>query len=521
LEAVTSSQGSSSVSTDADDVIRRVPLLQFVGDRLVPSLAVEALRVAQGAATLGVRSRAGLETLRIGRVEIPVDPDGHVWIHYSERDPERMLAARAVLDPSVSSDQLRQRIAGHIVLVGTSAVGLKDLRATPLNLFEAGVVVHAELLEQTLTGWFLARPDWLIGLEIVATAVLGLLLAGLLVRAGPMIAAVASMIAALMVGAATWAAFAEARLLVDPAYPLLCLVTIYLSVSLVTHMFAERDKEAIRTAFTHYLAPAIISRLAEDPERLKLGGETKEMTFLFSDIAGFTSFTERTEPETLVRLLNRYRDGQCGIVMDHGGTVDKIVGDAVHAIFNAPVDQSDHAARAVRCALEMDALSQAFVAEQQAIALDFGRTRIGVNSGMAVIGNFGGSRRFDYTAHGDAINTAARLESVNKHLGTRICVAGSTASRCPDLAFRSIGALVLKGKENGIDAFESLTGRETGYAPSEAYRRASDRLEAGGASVQAEFAELESVFPDDPLLRLHARRIAEGELGTMIVLKEK
>lgn len=532
LEAEASGQGSFSVSTDDDEVIRRVPLVQILDGRPVPSLAVEALRVAQGAETLGIRTRsmtkaaaigrrAGLETLRVGQIDIPVDPDGHVWLHYSERDRAKPLSAGTVLDPDMASNELRKLVGGHIVLVGTSAVGLKDLRATPLNPFEAGVNIHAELLEQILTGWFLARPDWAIGLEIVGSAALGLLLTGLLLAAGPGISAAASVITASIVGYASWLAFTEARLLIDPTYPLLGLMAVYLSVTLVTHMFAEHDKQAIKTAFTHYLAPAIVSRLAEDPAQLKLGGETREMTFLFSDIAGFTSFTERTDPQTLVRLLNRYLDGQCGVVMDHGGTVDKIVGDAVHAIFNAPLDQPDHAARAVSCALAMDAFSQAFEAEQERSGLDFGRTRIGVNSGTAVIGNFGGSRRFDYTAHGDAINTAARLESVNKHLGTRICIAGSTASQCPDLVFRPVGGLVLKGKETAIDAFEPITGRERGYAPLETYRQVFAQLERKDGLAAARFAELATAFPDDPLVQLHAGRLAEGERGATIILKEK
>ncbi len=529
LEGVARGQGSFSVTADADDVIRRVPLVQTIEGRIVPSLAVEALRVAQGASTLGIRSRAvteaaaagrraGLETLRVGQVDVPVDPDGHVWMHYRTIEPERTLSASSVLDPNTPADALREAVEGHILLIGTSAVGLKDLRSTPLNPFEAGVAIHAGLLEQMLTGWFLTRPDWIVGLEVGGSALLGFVLAVALLLVGPGMSALLGAGSAVAVGAASWMAFEKAHILADPTFPLLTLASVHLTVSLITHIFAERDKHAIRTAFTHYLAPAIVSRLAEDPARLKLGGETREMTFLFSDIAGFTTFTERTAPETLVRLLNRYLDGQCGIVMDHGGTVDKIVGDAVHAIFNAPLDQSDHALRAVRCALEMDAFGRAFVAEQAASGLEFGRTRIGVNTGMAVIGNFGGSRRFDYTAHGDAINTAARLEGVNKYFDTHICVAGSTAADCPDIDFRPIGDLVLKGKETAIPAFEPTSGAEAGYAELSAYRKAFDDMENGAGD---EFLRLETLFPSDPLVRLHAARVREGVLGTTIVMKDK
>jgi adenylate cyclase len=245
------------------------------------------------------------------------------------------------------------------------------------------------------------------------------------------------------------------------------------------------------------------------------------MTFLFSDIAGFTRFAETTEPAVLVEVLNAYLDGQCEIVMSHGGTIDKIVGDAVHALFDAPIDQPDHARRAVACALAMDGFATAFAAELRGRGIDFGMTRIGINTGRAVVGNFGDARRFDYTAHGDAINTAARLEGANKHLGTRICVAATTAAACPDRAFRPIGNLRLAGKQAGIEAFEPIAPEEASSERVEAYLEAYERLHARDQDVDAAFAELAARFPDDPLIVLHARRTADGETGTVIVLSEK
>jgi adenylate cyclase len=250
-------------------------------------------------------------------------------------------------------------------------------------------------------------------------------------------------------------------------------------------------------------------------------GEVREMTFLFSDIAGFTSLTERTAPEVLVDALNEYLDGMCQIVMDHGGTIDKIVGDAIHAIFNAPIDQPDHAARAVTCALAMGTFSERFAAAKQSAGLPFGGTRIGVNTGAAVIGNFGGRRRFDYTAHGDAINIAARLESVNKHLGTSICVAGSTEAQCPELRFRPIGTIFLKGKTQGIETFEPIDERDGCALKVAAYCAAFTELRQGQAEARESFACLARQHPKDPLIALHAKRSAAGEVGTELVMSDK
>jgi adenylate cyclase len=277
----------------------------------------------------------------------------------------------------------------------------------------------------------------------------------------------------------------------------------------------------VRAAFSQFLAPALVERLVAHPDRLRLGGEVREMTFLFSDVAGFTSLTEQTAPEVLVGALNEYLDGMCQIIMDHGGTIDKIVGDAIHAIFNAPIDQSDHAAKAVTCALRLGAFSERFAAAQRSVGLPFGGTRIGLNTGTAVVGNFGGRRRFDYTAHGDAINVAARLESVNKHLGTSICVAGPTVAQCPELRFRPIGTIFLKGKTQGIEAFEPIA-EGAGSAPMlAAYGAAFSELRNGQAQARASFASLARQHPTDPLIGLHARRLAAGELSADLVMVDK
>ena len=220
-------------------------------------------------------------------------------------------------------------------------------------------------------------------------------------------------------------------------------------------------------------------------------------------------------------MLNEYLDAMCRTVMEHGGTIDKIVGDAVVGIFNAPLDQPDHAQRAVNCALSMDRISRNFIQKMKERGMEFGATRVGVNTGTAIVGNFGGSERFDYTAHGDAINTAARMEGVNKHLGTLICISGTTVAQCPHHFFRPVGALVLKGKTESIEAFEPITEEESRTPRVVRYKEAFAHLERGAADAAELFAALRADFPEDPLVTLHYDRVAAGTLSATIILAEK
>jgi class 3 adenylate cyclase len=282
-----------------------------------------------------------------------------------------------------------------------------------------------------------------------------------------------------------------------------------------------REKR-VRSAFGQYLAPAVIEELLENPDKLKLGGEKRELTAMFTDIEGFTTLTENMDPESLVALLHEYFDMACEIVLRHGGTIDKIVGDALHVIFNAPVQVPDHAARAVRCARELAHFSQQVMADQRKRGLALGRTRIGINTGPCIVGNFGGTARFDYTAHGDAINTAARLEGANKHLGTTICVSESTMTQCGDeIAFRPIGRLLLKGKSESISVFEPLDEGSEAAAARDAYIEAFESLTSKCSDAARKFRDLALQFADDPLLRLHAQRLEAGQTGTELILESK
>ena len=242
--------------------------------------------------------------------------------------------------------------------------------------------------------------------------------------------------------------------------------------------------EQARLALSRYFSPNLARQLAENPESLQLGGERRVLTFVFTDLANFTALVEVNDPSVIVPLLNEYLGGMTKIVFAHGGTVEKIVGDSVHAMFGAPIEQPDHAQRGVGCALALDAFAESFRQAKSADGLQFGVTRIGVHMGPVIVGNFGGDNFFDYTAHGDAVNTAARLEGANKYLGTRICVSEHVANAIPEFSGRPVGELVLKGKIEGLNVFEPLPSDQVDAPDMKAYCDAFEKLAAADPSAQ-------------------------------------
>ncbi|MGA9795879.1 MAG: adenylate/guanylate cyclase domain-containing protein [Rhizomicrobium sp.] len=284
---------------------------------------------------------------------------------------------------------------------------------------------------------------------------------------------------------------------------------------------ARKQRQFIQGAFSRYVSPKVVEQLIDDPEKMSLAGERREMTYLFTDIANFTTLSEGMESHQLGHVLNAYLDGVTQVVLRYEGMVDKFIGDSVFAIFNAPVDLADHAARAVKCALEIDVFCDRFSAEQKAKNIDFGITRIGVHTGVAVVGNFGSSARFNYTAQGDAVNTASRLEGLNKYFGTHISVSGATREQCNGMAFRPVASVVLKGKTAPVDVWEPLQdGAATpGYLAR--YREAFEALEQEKPQALALFEALGKEAPEDPCVALYVERLRKGIMGTDVQMKEK
>ncbi|MEQ8708440.1 MAG: adenylate/guanylate cyclase domain-containing protein [Rhodospirillales bacterium] len=543
LEQAASGVGNFNFIPDTDGIVRRAPLFVTMEGEIYPSIVAEALRVAQNADSYvikstgasqeyGAGSAAAIASVRIADVIIPTDANGAMRLYMAPHHASRYVPASAVLDNSVSPEL----IDGHIVLIGTSASGLLDIRFSPLGQPVAGVELHAQALEQIITRQiitqqpeaadlagqqFLVRPDWSPGAETLGMLLLSICLILFMLRFGALPSAIAALLAVITAAGGAFWSFSTQGLLFDPVLPSLGLLLTYLTFSILRHIQAEQDRQWIKTAFASYISPGIVELLIKNPEQLKLGGERREMTFLFTDLAGFTPLVESTSPEKLIPLLNEYLNGVTKIGFRHEGTLDKIVGDATTFYWNAPTDQPDHASRAIRCALDIDEFSESFRRDKNAIGVPIGITRIGVNTGNVIIGNMGGDAIFDYSAHGDAVNTAARMESVNKQLGTRICVAGNTTSQMTDFVGRPIGELVLKGRSEAESCFQPLSEKQNGSEHIQAYRHAYGLMEQLDPGALNAFRELLQIWPEDSLAKFHRDRLVRGEQGVRVVFSEK
>ena len=280
----------------------------------------------------------------------------------------------------------------------------------------------------------------------------------------------------------------------------------------------QAEAERAHASLSRYFSPNLAERLASDADAIDLGGQRREIATLFTDIASFTALVETLEPDVLGPLLNDYLTGMTDLVFAHDGTVAKIVGDALHVLFGAPGEQPDHAARAVACALALDEYAQTFRVRWHKKRISLGVTRIGVHAGPAIVGNFGGGRFFDYTAYGDTINIAARLEAANKQLGTRICVSAILAAKVTDFRGRPVGELLLRGRSEVLRAFEPLPAKQYDDPSTKSYLEAFAKLEAGDSGAIAAFAAHVGKYADDQLASFHLKRLLNGATGTRIAM---
>jgi adenylate cyclase len=440
--------GALVAAPDPDGLTRRVPLLVATGGVVRPGLAVEAVRLAQGAGELLIDAKG---RLHVGNPSVPLDADA--MMRLIPRGPSdwqrRTIPALRLLDDAPA----RTALAGGIVLIGSSAPELGGLVVTPASPATPAVQVQATAIGMILGGSVAFRPAWLDAAEIVAAALLGLLALALAVRLRPATGAALAVAASLAWLAIALAAIPGLGLLVDPAGPAVIALAAFALTALVRFVRDEWQARLLRLSFEQHLAPDVVRRIAADPAKVRLQGELREITALFTDIEGFTSMTERAAPTELVALLDAYFDAATKIVTDHGGMIDKIVGDAVHAIFNAPFALENHPERAVACALALLAASEEVRASALGRRLALGRTRIGLETGPAIVGDVGGTRKLDYTAHGNAMNDAARLEALNKELGSSICIGPGTAARIDPASLRRIATVTLRGHSRPIDVF--------------------------------------------------------------------
>jgi adenylate cyclase len=481
LESAAAGNGALNQIPEPDGISRRIPLLLRIGKEMYPGLAVEALRVAQGANTLVVKAsgatqtanfgtNTGVVSLKIGQFVVPTDANAQMWLHFSRPFPERYVSAWRVFEGQVEPE----RLDGAIVLIGTSATGLKDLRTSPLDAVIPGIEIHAQALEQMILGHFLDRPDWSEGAELAFILIVGLAVIVLLRGTGPVWCAVVGLGAILGAVGFSWYSFVEHRHLIDAATPAIAAAMVYVAGSLVNFLRVEGERRHVRGAFAQYLSPTLVAQLASDPSRLRLGGERKDMTILFSDIRGFTTIAEtfKGDPESLTRVINGFLTPMTDIIHEAGGTIDKYMGDAIMAFWNAPLDDPQHATHACRAALTMvrrlDDVNADLAEAAKAAGYEHRELKIGIglNSGQVLVGNLGSQQRFDYSVLGDAVNLASRLEGQSKTYGVAVVIGEATRERAPEFAVLELDLIAVKGKKEAARIY-TLLGDETRLATRE------------------------------------------------------
>jgi adenylate cyclase len=465
LEHAAAGRGLFTIRPERDGIVRRVPMIMQAQGQTMPSLTFEMLRVATGSGTILIKAeKAGIKSIGIKGFQIPTDHNGQLWVHYARNDASIYVPAINVLEKNVAPDM----IAGKLVLIGTSAVGLNDIKTTPVSRAMPGVEIHAQVIETTLTGEVISQPIYGIAVEFTTALVFGLLVIAFAPLFGPItLVALGAAFATGLIGTSAYF-YTQHRLLIDFTYPLLSTTSIYLTLIFSSFVREQAQRRQIRSAFGQYLSPALVEQLAQSPEKLVLGGEEREMTIMFSDMRGFTSISEtyKNDPQGLTALMNRFLTPLTNAILNRKGTIDKYMGDAIMAFWNAPLDDKDHELNACEAALDMlervDELNQA--REQEAkeegrpfIPLNAG---IGLNTGTCVVGNMGSDMRFDYSVFGDSVNLASRLEGQSKEYGFPIIVGSKTALAVKDkFAILELDFIMVKGKKEP-EVIYAIAGRE-------------------------------------------------------------
>jgi adenylate cyclase len=340
-------------------------------------------------------------------------------------------------------------------------VGLRDLAVTPLGTAVAGARVHAEIIDQIMGQTFLSRPDWAPGAEILAAVLFGLIVLGFEVLTG---AIASSLATALLVAAAavgSWCAFADAHLLLDPILPALAAALVFALTTPVLLLWTDREKRFIRAAFSRYLSPELVGRLAENPAALQLGGEMRDLTILFADIRNFTTMSESLTPAALTTLLNGFLTPATDVLLGAEATIDKYIGDAIMAFWSAPLEIADHRRKACIGALAMlETLDR--LGARSGTKLTVG---VGLNAGECCVGNFGSARRFAYSAIGDSVNVASRVEGLTKQYKVPILATEAVRAGAADLAFIEIDAVRVVGRREPLVLFALLGDAEVARSP--------------------------------------------------------
>ena len=464
LEAAAAGRGLFTIWPERDGIVRRVPVMMLAQGATMPSLSFEMLRVATGTDTIFIKSdQAGIKSIGVKGFQIPTDRNGQLWVHFAHHDPKILVSALDVIEGKVAPEKIK----GQLVLIGTSAVGLNDNKTTPVDPSMPGVEIHAQVIESALTRAVLTQPNYGIAVELCAAILFGILVIAFAPLFGPVtLVAVGALFATLLIGT-SWYFYTQHRLLIDFTYPLLSTTSIYLTLIFTSFVREQRQRKQIRTAFAQYMSPTLVEQLAQSPEKLVLGGEEREMTIMFSDVRGFTAISEsyKNDPQGLTALMNRFLTPLTNAILERKGYIDKYMGDAIMAFWNAPLDDREHQLNACEAAVDMleriDLLNKQreFEAKEGGhvyIPLNVG---VGLNTGTCVVGNMGSDLRFDYSVLGDSVNLASRLEGQSKEYGFPIIVGSRTALAAREkFAILELDFIMVKGKKEP-EVIYAIAGR--------------------------------------------------------------
>ena len=577
LEAAAAGHGIFSVAEEYDGVVRRVPLISRVDKEIRPALTIELLRTALGSKNIFVqRDAAGVSHIILQTAgenfKIPTDAQGRIWVHFAPPDPfntpnntgRLYISASDIIKGRVPKEKMQ----GKFFIVGTSAVGLVDIRATPISGRLPGVEVHANILETIFAAtnarhmeanetlqrlqaeaktngmnpqsrefaelvnaeigkishddFYLKYPPIANSIECAMILFAGLFMTILIPRLGPMLTLTGIAMAGGGLVGLSWYLYREELVLIDVTYPGVVTIALYSVLTFSNYMREAEEKKQVRGAFSQYLSPALVEQLADDPEKLQLGGETKQMTFLFCDVRGFTAISEtfKSNPHGLTVLINRLLTPLTNVILSRNGTIDKYMGDCIMAFWNAPIDDADHAVHACESALAMfDALDvlneeRRLEAEEEGVPFLPLNVGAGLNTGECVVGNMGSEQRFDYSVLGDPVNLAARLESQSKNYGVKIIIGPETAEAGKDrFALLELDKIQVKGQSVGVDIFTLLGDSDKAADPQfialkekhdamiTAYRTqhwddASELLSECRALSKGEFSDLYDIYQE-------------------------
>ncbi len=452
LEDAATATGMLTINPERDGIVRRVPLAMRAQGLILPSLSLAMLRAVSAAGQVIVRATpSGIQSIGIRELELPTDRNGQIWVHFGRHDGTRYVSAADVLAGRVPREKIEQKL----VLIGTSATGLLDRQTTPVDPSMPGVEVHAQILENALSGTWISYPDYAMAAELAMAFFVGLAIILIAPALGAATVALLGVAIAAGLTGASWYWYTRQGLLFDFTYPLFSALAVYLVLVFTNYLREQAERTQVRSAFGQYLAPDLVEELVRAPERLVLGGEEREMTFMFSDVRGFTTISEtyKHDPQGLTSLINRLLTPLTDAIIFHKGTIDKYMGDAVMAFWNAPLADVNHARNACFATLEMKRRIAALNSEREQEARAPGETvlplriGIGVNTGACVVGNMGSDLRFNYTVLGDAVNLTSRIEGQTKNYGVTIMAGARTMMAAgDDFAALELDVIRVKGK---------------------------------------------------------------------------